>query len=408
MTNSTKRPTHTQLMLPLLETLEEQGGAARPRDLYDAVADKLGVAPEIRDAETRTAGGRTIKVFERHIRWARQTAIRKGLIGAPQRGVWQLTEKGEGALQNARPGLVLTVFETPAGQALWAMAEDAAGHFADDAVDLLFTSPPYPVLRGKAYGTWDSARWLDWMSDLAAEWKRILKPTGSLMVNLGTVWQPGQPVCDPYIERFVLRLIDDLGYHLADRFYWHNPAKMPSPMPWVAIRRVRVKQSIEPVLWFAKTAHPKADNRRVLVPYQASTLKRYIGKAGKSAKRPSGYGFGAMSFARDNGGAIPPSLITAANSQSSDAYRNACREAGLPIHPATFPEALPEFAIKLTTEADDLVYDPFLGSGTTAAVAERLGRRWIGSDRSLVYLNGASFRFSGVRLSDPAAVDVAA
>lgn len=95
------RPTHTQLMLPLLETIEAEVGSARPRDPYDAVAEKLGVPPEIRNEVTATANGRVHNVFERHIRWARQTAVRKGLIGAPERGVWALTEKGEGALQTA-------------------------------------------------------------------------------------------------------------------------------------------------------------------------------------------------------------------------------------------------------------------------------------------------------------------
>lgn len=387
-------------MLPLLDTLEELGGTARPIEVYDIVAAKTGVADDVRK-ETAETGGQVVNLFERHVRWARQTAVEKGLIGAQQRGVWSLTDKGEKALLNARPGIILTVFETKFGEALWAMAEDAAGALADDSVDLLFTSPPYPILRGKSYGTWDVPEWLDWMGDLAADWKRILKPTGSLMVNLGTVWQPGQPVADPYIERFVLKMIDEHGYHLSDRLYWHNPTKMATPMPWVAIRRVRVKQSVEPVIWLSKTPNPKADNRRVLTPYKSKTVRDYIGKPGKSQKRPAGYGIGANSFARDNGGAIPPSLIQAANSSSNDSYRRQCRAAGLPIHPATFPEALPEFAIKLTTEPGDLVYDPFLGSATTAAVAERLGRRWIGSERSLVYLKGAAMRFPEASLTTP-------
>ncbi len=388
-------------MLPLLETIEQMGGEARPKELYDLIANRLRVPEAVREEKIKI-GKQTVNAFERHVRWARQTAIAKGLIETPRRGVWSLTNRGKHALGNAQPGLVITIFETDAGTALWAMAEDAAGTIADDSVDLLFTSPPYPVARGKAYGTWKSSEWLDWMSELAGGWKRILSPTGSLMVNLGTVWQPGQPTVDPYIERFVIKLVDDLGYHLADRLYWHNPSKMPSPMPWVVLKRVRVKQSIEPVLWFSKTPNPKADNRRVLTPYKDATVKRYLGKPITAAVRPSGYGFGAQSFAKDNGGSIPPSLIVASNSASNDSYRRTCREAGLPLHPATFPSALPEFAIKLTTEPGDLVYDPFLGSATTASAAEKLGRRWIGSERSLAYLAGASFRFSDARLTDVA------
>lgn len=399
MSTDRKRPTHSQLMLPLLQTLKELGGMARPRDLYDRIAERTHIAENVR-REVAEVGGQTVNLFERHIRWARQTAVRKGLLASPSHGTWQITGKGEKALVNATPGIILTVFETSHGQALWALAEDAAGAIEAESVDLLFTSPPYPILRGKAYGTWDTQSWLSWMCELGGDWKRLLKPTGSLMVNLGTVWQPGHPVADPYIERFILRMIDEHGYRLADRLYWHNPAKMATPMPWVAIRRVRVKQSIEPVIWLAKGNHPKADNRRVLKPYADRTRSRYLGAEQAPQRRPSGYEIGAASFSRDNGGAIPFSLIQAANSSSNDSYRRTCRQAGLPIHPATFPDAVPDFAIRLTTEPGDLVYDPFLGSGTTAAVAERLGRRWIGSERSLVYLSGAALRFPDATLHD--------
>ena len=391
------RPTHSQLMLPLLQTIEELGGEARPKEVYSVIAERMRIPDEVRN-ETTAAGGQTVNVFERHIRWARQTAVRKGLIDNSRRGAWKVSKRGKDALGNATPGLVVTVYETELGEAIWAMAEDASGFIRDDSVDLLFTSPPYPILRGKAYGTWAVDEWLEWMGDLATDWRKMLRPTGSLMVNLGTVWQPGQPTVDPYIERFVIKMIDDLGFYLADRLYWHNPTKMAAPMPWVAIKRVRVKQSIEPVLWFSKEPNPKSDNRRVLQPYKEKTKQRYIGKKSDVVKRPSGYGLGENSFSKDNGGSIPHSLIIEPNSSSNDAYRRACRAAEMPIHPATFPSALPEFAIKLTTEPGDLVYDPFLGSATTAAAAENLGRRWVGSERSLAYLAGSAFRFPDAHL----------
>lgn len=388
-----RMPTQDQMMLPLLRAIDVAGGAARPADVYDAVADALAVAEDVRSLTADYANGRTTNLFERKVRWTRQTAIRRGLVEDPARGVWALTEKAGDVLKRVKPGVVVTVFETSAGVALWARAEEAAGLIEPGSVDLIMTSPPYPILKGKAYGGIDVPQWLDWMTGLAASWQHLLADTGSLVVNLGQVYRRGAPVLSPYIERFTLALIDDLGYRLADRLYWHNPTKMASPMAWVAVRRVRVKPSVEPLLWFSKGDHPKADNRRVLRPYADTTVKRCIGKVAKDTVRPSGIDIGAGAFSKDNGGAIPNVLIEAANASSSDAWRKACRERDLDIHPATFPAAVPDFVIRLMTEAGDTVYDPFFGSGTTGRVAESLGRRWIGTEASLAYLEGAAVRF---------------
>src|SRR3546814_16748600 len=99
------------------------------------------------------------------------------------------------------------------------------------------------------------------------------------------------------MERFVLSMVDDLGYHLAGRHYWYNPTKLASPMPWVAIRRKRVKPSVETIYWFSKSKDPKADNRRVLTPSKEKTLKPYIGKTGRAIERRSGYTFGEIGSA---------------------------------------------------------------------------------------------------------------
>jgi site-specific DNA-methyltransferase (cytosine-N4-specific) len=113
-----------------------------------------------------------------------------------------------------------------------------------------------------------------------------------------------------------------------------------------------------------------------------------------SQERPSGYKLKKGAFATDNGGSIPHNLIVAPHSQSNDAYKQACREENIPIHPARFPHSLPTFFIKFLTDPGNLIYDPMGGSGTTSEVAESLGRRWIISERSLTYLKGAALRFN--------------
>jgi site-specific DNA-methyltransferase (cytosine-N4-specific) len=132
----------------------------------------------------------------------------------------------------------------------------------------------------------------------------------------------------------------------------------------------------------------------VLEPYAQSTLKHFIGKPGKKMTRASGYTFGETSWSKDNGGKIPSNLIVAKHGGGPRGYyRERCRETGLPEHPAMFPDAVPERGILLTTDIGDVVYDPMAGSGKTAEVAERLGRRWITSEKALAYVLGESFRF---------------
>lgn len=384
------RPTTHQLVLPLLRALERRGGSAKPADVYDDVATIIGVNPALRRLEQTFANGRRSNLFERQVRFARETAKHKGLIVSPERGRWNLTQDGGDMLGLVKPGVVVTIFETAAGRAWWANAEDAVGAIADDSLDLIFTSPPYPHLTDKRkYGTMDVATWLDVHTSLAAAWRAKLKDSGSVIVNLGPTYISGTPCQSPYMERFTLTLLDSLGYHLADRMYWENPCRLP-PMQWVAVKRVRVRPSVEPLLWFSKTAHPKADNRNVLVDY--ADKDRWLGNQA-AAIRPSGYDVTTRSFSKDNGGRIPGSLVTAAAAQSNDAYRRACRREGLALHPAVMPASVAEFAIRLTTDKGDVVYDPFFGSGTTGAVAERLGRRWLGSERARTFLDGARLRF---------------
>jgi DNA modification methylase len=341
--------------------------------------------------------------WDRHVRWVRQRAVLRGLVAAAGFNLWELTEEGSKLLRNARPGVVVTVFETALGTCLWAEAEAAAAVIDDGSVQLCITSPPYCLVRKKGYaGELTSQEQVAWLTRFFAIVKRKLCEDGSLFLDVADVWQPGEPVTDPWTDRLVLALIDQLGYRLAEKLYWHNPGKVPGPAEWVTIRRERVTQSIESLFWMSRSPHPYANNRSVLRPYSAS-MRRLLAAGGEEgAKRPSGHVLAAGAFGRDNGGAIPHSLIVAPNTSSNDSYQRYCREHGLPAHPARFPEALPEFAIKLASRENDLVWDPFGGSLTTAAVAERLGRRWISGDKSLAYTLGGMGRFPTAQCLLPA------
>lgn len=116
-------------------------------------------------------------------------------------------------------------------------------------------------------------------------------------------------------------------------------------------------------------------------------------------KRPSGHDIGTT-FAKDNGGAIPPNLLQIPNSESNGAYLRGCKAIKLGAHPARFPAKLPEFFIRFLTDPDDLVVDIFAGSNTTGAVAEEEGRHWLSFDNRLDYLAASAFRFFGETATD--------
>jgi site-specific DNA-methyltransferase (cytosine-N4-specific) len=286
---------------------------------------------------------------------------------------------------------VAPAYITRLGRAYHADALTILGRLASDSVALVLTSPPFALKRQKAYGNVAPSEYIDWFLPFAEEIFRILRPDGSFVFDLGGAWQPGTGTRSLYQYELILRLAR--RFHLAQEFYWYNPSKLPTPAEWVTIRRTRVKDAVNTLWWLSKTESPQADNRRVLRPYSAS-MQRLLRDGYKVAMRPSQHEI-SPHFRRDNGGAIPPNLLAIPNCRSSDDYFRRCRAAGLPIHPARFPPALPEFFVRFLTSPGDLVLDPFAGSNVTGQVAEALGRRWLSIEVNEDYVSGSRLRFPG-------------
>jgi DNA modification methylase len=156
---------------------------------------------------------------------------------------------------------------------------------------------------------------------------------------------------------------------------------------------MRVKDAINNVWWLTRDPFAHADNRQVLLPYSDS-MKSLIKNGYKAALRPSGHDI-STKFQKDNGGSIPPNLLTFANTDSGGYYLRRCKAEGVKPHPARFPQGLPEFFIKFLTKPGDLVIDPFAGSNVTGAAAETLRRRWIGIELDPAYAAASRFRFEG-------------
>lgn len=264
----------------------------------------------------------------------------------------------------------------------------------DRSIDLVLTSPPFALQRQKEYGNVDQDEYVDWLLEFALEIKRVLKDTGSLVLDLGGSYQKGRPVRSLYNYRLLIRMCDELGWNLAEEFFWFNPSKLPSPIEWVNKRKIRAKDAVNTIWWLAKTDFPKADVTNVLVPY-SERMKLLLQQGDKfytPKKRPSGHDI-SRRFVEDNGGAIPPNLLQIPNTDSNSHYLRCCQMVGVRGHPARFPEKLPEFFIRFLTEEGDTVLDIFAGSNTTGAVAEALGRRWIAFEIDRYYLAASAFRF---------------
>jgi site-specific DNA-methyltransferase (cytosine-N4-specific) len=268
------------------------------------------------------------------------------------------------------------------------------------------TSPPFALQRQKAYGNEGQDTYVDWLLSFCADIKRVLKPTGSFVLDLGGAYEKGRPVRSLYNFRVLLRLCDELDFRLAEEFFWYNPARLPSPIEWVNKRKIRAKDAVNTVWWLAKTDEPKADVRRVLVPYSKRMLKLFEDpeKFYSAKKRPSGHDI-SMQFAASNGGAIPSNLLEIPNTESNSRYLRLCKLAEVASHPARFPEKLPAFFISFLTEPGDLVLDFFAGSNTTGVAAQTADRRWLSFDLDPEYLAASAFRFCK-GLDDSAALTV--
>jgi site-specific DNA-methyltransferase (cytosine-N4-specific) len=286
------------------------------------------------------------------------------------------------------------LYVTTYGEAYLGDALELLATLPDDSIDLVLTSPPFALLRKKEYGNQDQDEYVNWLLQFTLQIKRVLKETGSFVLDLGGAYRKGRPVRSLYNYRVLIRLCDEQGWNLAEEFFWFNPSKLPSPIEWVNKRKIRAKDAVNTIWWLSKSDFPKANVSQVLVPYsdRMKSLLKNREKHYKPKKRPSGHDISER-FGKDNGGAIPPNLLQIANTESNSQYLRCCKLVKVKGHPARFPQKLPEFFIRFLTEKGDTVLDIFAGSNTTGAATESLDRRWMAFEREQKYLAASAFRF---------------
>jgi len=304
-------------------------------------------------------------------------------------------------------------YSTKLGASIVGRSEAVLGNQSGQAlrgrIQLVFTSPPFPLNRKKKYGNLEGEKFRDWLAGYATVLSNLLTPDGSIVIEMGNAWEPGIPVMSTLAMESLLAFKRAAGLHLCQEFVWFNPARLPTPAAWVTVKRLRVKDAFTRLWWLSKTPFPKADNRRVLQPYSGA-MKSLLARGSYNAGlRPSEHRIGEKSFLKDHGGAIPSNVLdlgppplnnvlVEGNTRSRSDYRTHCRESGIDPHPAVMPVSLARFFVSLCTTEGDVILDPFAGSNTTGVAAEQLRRQWISIEATDAYARSGVGHFRSLRV----------
>ncbi|MGP8124511.1 MAG: DNA-methyltransferase [Nitrososphaerales archaeon] len=264
-------------------------------------------------------------------------------------------------------------------------------------VRLILTSPPFPLNRKKRYGNLQGEEYVNWLAGFAPLFRELLEPQGSIAMEIGNAWEPGEPVMSPLALEALLKFLKEGKFKLCEQFVCYNKATLPGPTEWVNVRRIRVKNAYTHVWWMSPSAYPWAYNKRVLTPYTPAMLGLLKKQKYNSGERHSEHVIGEESFLKDNGGAIPSNVIEFTNTRSRDDYLDYCRDHDLKVHPARMAMNIATFFVKFLTTPGKLVLDPFAGSNVTGAAAEEFGRHWISIEPRDDYIATSKGRFPGQR-----------
>jgi site-specific DNA-methyltransferase (cytosine-N4-specific) len=256
------------------------------------------------------------------------------------------------------------------------------------SVDLVVTSPPYAEARSGSYGGVSVEDYVGWFLPIAAQLQRVLRPFGTFILNIKEGCQRGER--GTYVLELILALRAE-GWLWTEEFIWHKKHCYPGKWP------NRFRDAWERLLQFNRQRDFRMYQDAVRVPARSSTVARARHLSPRDQLQVvSGSGSGlsrrvASCVRLANADGSERSLVYPSNVLYLAAETRNCR------HPAAFPESLPDWFIRLFTKPGDMVLDPFMGSGTTNAVAKRLGQHSIGIDAALEYVHRAAERLSATQ-----------
>ena len=262
--------------------------------------------------------------------------------------------------------------------------EDVLRAIPDDSVDLIFTSPPYADQRRRTYGGIRPNEYVAWFMPKADQFYRVLKPTGTFVLNIKERAVNGER------HTYVIELILEMrkrGWFWTEEFMWHKKNSHPGKWP------NRFRDNWERLIQFNKSKKFHMYQDAVMVPvgnwakHRLSNLSD-TDKTRDESRVGSGFGKNVSNWVgRDM--VYPNNVIHMATESSN---KN---------HSAVFPVALPSWFIRLFTQTEDTVLDPFIGSGSTAVAALRLGRHYIGIDTNPEYVDLSHERLKETQIRLP-------
>jgi DNA modification methylase len=266
--------------------------------------------------------------------------------------------------------------------------EEVLKRLPDHCVDLIFTSPPYADQRQHAYGGVSPDEYVDWFLPKAQQFMRVLKPTGTFILNIKERVVNGER--HTYVLELVLKMREQ-GWLWTEEFMWHKKNSYPGKWP------NRFRDNWERLIQFNKDKKFQMHQEAVMVPVGNWAKDRLANlsetdKIRDESKVGSGFGKNVSNWL-GRSMVYPTNVIHMATECSN---RN---------HSATFPVELPAWFIKLFTQPGDTVLDPFMGSGTTALAAIQQGRNFVGIDISKEYVELARKRAANQQIRLPSVAE---
>jgi len=262
--------------------------------------------------------------------------------------------------------------------------EEVLKSLPDNSIDLIFTSPPYADQRKKTYGGVSPDEYVDWFLPKASQFRRVLKPTGTFILNIKERVVEGER--HTYVIELILKMREQ-GWLWTEEFMWHKKNSYPGKWP------NRFRDNWERLIQFNKDKKFHMYQEAVMVPVGEWAKDRLAklsetDKSRDESRVGSGFGKNVSNWLGRNL-VYPTNVIHMATECSN-------RD-----HSATFPVELPAWFIKLFTKPGDIALDPFMGSGTTALAAIQLGRNFVGIDISKEYIELARKRTAQEQIQLP-------
>lgn len=240
-----------------------------------------------------------------------------------------------------------------------------------ESVDLIVTSPPYADARSRTYGGISPDNYVEWFGARAEQMRRVLKPTGSFVLNIKEKAVDGER--HTYVLDLILAMKREIGFRWVEEYIWHKTTAAPGK--W----KYRFRDAWERIIHFSKTKDFKMNQDSVKVPvgdWTETRLKHMSKNDRERRNSATDSGIGRRISAWEGRDLVYPSNVL---HKSPIAHNTG--------HSAAFPEWLPEFFIKLFTNEGDIVLDPFSGSGTTYRVTEQLNRVPVGIEIKPDYIS---------------------